>query len=301
VLARSDLNTMSSKNYKVYDFKQSPLYCLKSKKKLASLFGLNLNQLNNLLKSELIYSEYERTDPETGKKRFVEAPRGPLVAVQSKLDTFLSRIEVPCFLHSPAKNRSQLTNANVHRESKTMMKLDIKSYFPSTPSRRIYYFFHKILKCSPDVAAILTKLSTHNNHLPTGSPSSPRLAYFAYMEMWEEVYEVATSIGYLMTVYIDDITISGECISRTLLWAVKKKIYSYGLKYHKTKNYCSQPFEVTGVVISGKKTVAPNRHHKKIHTLKSKLYQECDMENKEVIKRKLQGCEAYLHHVTTNN
>jgi hypothetical protein len=292
---------MPSKTHKIYDFKQSPLYALKSKKKLASLFNLTPDQLKNLIKSGLTYSVYEKTEKETKKPRVVEEPAKPLKCLQQKLDLLLSRIEIPDFLHSPAKNRSQLTNANVHRESKTLMKLDIKSYFPSTPSRRIYYFFHRILKCSSDVAAMLTKLSTYNNHLPTGSPSSPRLAYFAYIEMWEEIYDAASSLGCLMTVYIDDITISGENLSYQLLWSIKTKIHSHGLKYHKEKIYRSQPFEITGVIISRQQTLAPNRHLKKIHMLKSKLNQECDMENKEALKRKLQGCEAHLHHVTTTN
>jgi hypothetical protein len=290
---------MSAKSRKNYDFKQSPLYALKSKKKLASLFNLTLDQLKSLLKSGLIYSEYERIDPDSSKKRFVEEPRGRLKSLQSRLDLLLSRIESPDFLHSPAKKRSQLTNANVHRNSSAMMKLDIASYFPSTPSRRIFYFFHKILNCSHDVAAILTTLSTHNNHLPTGSPSSPRLAYFAYMEMWEDIYEMVSSLGYLITVYIDDITISGNQVSDSLLWSIKRKIYASGLKYHKQKIYYSQPFEVTGVIISKQRTLVPNRHLKKIHQLEIKMRQTSDLQERERLSRKLQGCKAYMKHVTS--
>ena len=97
-----------------------------------------------------------------------------------------------------------------------MMKIDIKSYFTSSTSKRVYYYFHTILKWSPDVSGILTKLTTYNEYLPTGSPSSPRLAYYAYREMWDRIYRLARKSNYLMTVYIDDFLVQDKKVES--LW-----------------------------------------------------------------------------------
>ena len=178
-----------------------------------------------------------------------------------------------------------------------MMKIDIKSYFPSSTSKRVYYYFHTILKCSPDVSGILTKLTTYNEYLPTGSPSSPRLAYYAYGEMWDRIYHLARKSNYLMTVYIDDLCISGETISRKLFWEIKEIIHSFELRYHKEKVYYAQPFKVTGVIIYRNQLDVPNKHLQKIKHLKFTMSNESEGRDRKKIYSRLQGCIAYTSFV----
>ncbi len=286
-----------SKSSNKYELEKSPLYNLKSKKRLAKILNLKLDELKALTLLDSPYSGYEKNNKESGKKRYIEEPVMPLKRVQVKIDSLLSRIEVPDYLHSPAKSKSFMTNAKVHQESKSMMKIDIKSYFPSTTSKRVYYYFHSILKCSPDVSGILTRLTTHNQYLPTGSPSSPRLAYFSYMEMWDKIYHLVRKSNYLMTVYIDDLCISGETISRKLFWQVKKIIYSFGLKYHKEKIYPIQPFKVTGVIIHKNKLAVPNKHHQKIKNLQLEMNNEPEEQRRRKIANQLQGCVSYANFI----
>lgn len=283
-----------------YPLEKSPLYNLQSKKRLAKILNLKLDELIALTLLDSPYSGYEKINKESGKKRYIEEPDKPLKRVQVRIDSLLSRIEVPDYLHSPAKNKSFMTNAKVHQESKTMMKIDIKSYFPSTTSKRVYYYFHTILKCSPDVSGILARLTTHNQYLPTGSPSSPRLAYFSYVEMWDKIYHLVRKSNYLMTVYIDDLCVSGETISRKLFWQVKKIIYSFGLKYHKEKFYPIQPFKVTGVIFHKNKLAVPNKHHHKIKNLKLEMNKESEEQRRQKIARQLQGCVAYANFIKVN-
>lgn len=288
---------MPSKSINQYQLEKSPLYEIKTKKRLAKLLNLNLDDLIELTFLDYPYSGYEKTNKGSGKKRYIEEPCKPLKRVQVRIDSLLSRIKVPDYLHSPAKHKPFVTNANVHRESNTMMKIDIKSYFPSSTSKRVYYYFHSTMKCSPDVSGILTKLTTHNEYLPTGSPSSPRLAYYAYMEMWDKIYYLAKKSNYLMTVYIDDLCISGETVSRELFWEVKKIIHSFGLRYHKEKVYHTQPFKVTGVIIYRNQLDVPNKHLQKIKHLKFTMSNESEGQNRQKIYIKLQGCVAYSSFV----
>ena len=66
------------------------------------------------------------------------------------------------------------------------------------------------MQCESDVAGLLTRLATYQRHLPTGSPLSPIMAYFAYYDVWEAVAEITRQHGYTLTVYVDDVYPSGD-------------------------------------------------------------------------------------------
>ena len=77
-----------------------------------------------------------------------------------------------------------------------------------------------------------------------------------------------------MTLYVDDITISGERASKRLLWSVNEIIRHHGLKVKNKKSIsfapaCPKP--VTGVIITGDKLRIPNKLHKTIWEERYKL------------------------------
>ncbi|MFB2935649.1 reverse transcriptase family protein [Aerosakkonemataceae cyanobacterium BLCC-F154] len=169
-----------------YKLDQSPFYCLQSKTKLARLLRSSPTKLKELTVSKDLYTEEEIFDPKRNKSRLVEKPKPELKRIQKRIEELLKRIELPNYIHGPAKGRSYVSNAKTHINCFVVRSLDIEKYFPSTRSKDIYWFFYNHMKCSPDVAGILTKLSTYKEHLPTGSPVSPILSYFAHLNMWKE-------------------------------------------------------------------------------------------------------------------
>ena len=64
-----------------------------------------------------------------------------------------------------------------------------------------------LLLTSPDVAKLLSDITTLN-YIPTGSPSSQILAYFAYEEMFINMFNVSQEFNCKMTLYVDDLTFS---------------------------------------------------------------------------------------------
>src|SRR3546814_1311618 len=100
--------------------------------------------------------------------------------------------------------------------------------------------------CRADVAGILGDLCTFEGHLPTGSPLSPILAYYSYHDMWAEIAAFCTAKGYTLTVYVDDVTISGAKVPVADVWHVRRMIHRTGLRYHKLKHYVDRPAEITG-------------------------------------------------------
>lgn len=200
-----------------YELNQSPFYCLESKSKLIELLRVGKRKLSILTKSEDLYRE-EKITGKNGKSRSVQKPRPDLKKVQKRVEELLKRIKIPSYIHAPAKGISHINNAQAHINAAVVRKLDIEKYFPSTPSRHVYSFFHKWMKCSPDVAAILTKILTFKGSLPTGSPSSPIISYFSHIKMWKSINEIVNHYNCNLTVYMDDVTISGDCVPDKLIW-----------------------------------------------------------------------------------
>ena len=158
-----------------YDINQSPFYYLRSKKNLARLLFISESQLRILTQTDNLYLERDLKSI-TGEIRRIEEPKMKLKFVQKRIQDILNRIKLPAYIYSPGQGKSYIKNARVHLNNRVVKILDITAYFPSTQAIRVYYFFHKVMNCSSDVAGTITKLLTFNNHLPTGSPSSPILS-----------------------------------------------------------------------------------------------------------------------------
>lgn len=127
------------------------------------------------------------------------------------------------------------------------------------------------MHCERDVAATLANLATFKGHLPTGSPLSPIMAYFAYYDVWQSIGAICRQHDYTLTVYIDDVTVSGANVSAEVMWNIRKAIHASGLRYHKQKSYYDRPAEITGVIINGTRLATPNRQLKKIADVRAAI------------------------------
>lgn len=294
------------KNKKLgYELDQSPFYYLRTKKELARLLFICEKQLKILAKAENLYLERNLKSP-TGKTRHIEEPKTNLKSIQKRIQDILNRIKLPDYIYAPGTGKSYITNASVHLNNYAVKILDITAYFPSTQAIRVYYFFYEIMKCSSDVAGILTKLLTFNNHLPTGSPSSPILSYFSHMKMWDTIFKLVKSADCNLTVYMDDVTISGNEISGQLIREIKKQFHQAGLHSNrkKEKNYINKKhYEVTGVIIkNGVGLILPNRQHLKIYKTRCVLASLDNTDkNKIKLSMQLQGLESQQRQIEKAN
>lgn len=284
-------------NLKRYAINQSPFFKLKNKKRLARLLKIDLRELRSLAKNANNFYEEFAVKKKDGGSRNVENPARKLKVAQATLARFLGRINPPDYLFCPVKGRSYVSNAARHRGNRVVHCLDIRKYFPSTPSRRVYWFFKNILQCDPDIASILANITCYMGHLPTGSPSSPILAYFAHYDVWENINAICLSEGYVLTVYIDDVTISAAKIDPKVIWSIKEAIHSSGLRYHKEKSYYDNLAEITGVIVNGETLVVPRRQLKKIADSKAALKLPLEEKEENRIKARLAGLNAQVGHV----
>lgn len=265
-----------------YVINQSPLYKLQNQRRLAALLKIDLKKLYDLLDAPCNYRIFPQG------KRTCHDPKPILKGIHKRLQILLNRIAPPDYLHSATKGRSYVTNAAAHLGNGKLHKLDIRHFFDATTFKHVFDFFKNTLLCSVDVATLLARISTYNDHLPTGSPISPILAYFAHKKMFDNMYDEALAADMDMTCYIDDLTFSGDALPMRVLRNAKESIVKRGLEYHKEKRFQEKDVKiVTGVALRGKEMLLPNKRHKKIYEEKVRSLEADDPQKQQDIVRKL--------------
>lgn len=251
---------------KSYSFTDSPFYKLTTKKKLAHLLQIEIPDFKVLMENVGNYSVFTQVG-KSGKKRVIEQPVDKLDQVHSRIASLVCRMTVPDYVHSGVKKRSYVSNAKLHISNDEVLTLDIKSYYQSTKFSAVFDFFHKRMLCSSDVSSILSSLCTFEGHIPTGSRVSMPLALWANMNMFEEIHSTASDHELLMSVYVDDLTLSGKKIPPDLWLNIKNIIKKHGHVMHpdKTSHYKKSDVKiVTGVAIKNGSMHIKNEQHKKI-------------------------------------
>lgn len=202
----------------------------------------------------------------SGGLRTIEAPRDDLKQIQKRIATLLQRVLPPEFLFSPVKGRSYIDNAVAHLGSKEVRLLDVQDYFGNCRSESVFKFFSVDLGCSPDVAWLLTELTTREGHLPQGSPCSPILSFYSCQAMWAEISMIAQSAGCRLTVYVDDITVSGPIVRGETIYAIKQVLVRFGHRHHPTKEkrHTNRAAEITGIIVAPSHLSVPHRHYQKL-------------------------------------
>lgn len=245
-----------------YLLAQSPLYKVTSPKRPAEILGLGENDVEELANR---LDNYKRFKVGKVKKRDVQEPKDRLRAIHKCISRWLSRIETPDYLHSAIKGRSYITNAKAHRADTNLIKVDVRSFFQSVTKHTVYLFFANTMRCRSDVAMLLAKALTVDGHLPTGSPVSPILSYFAHKRMFDCIAELAQGRSLTFTVYVDDMCLSGNQATKATLFEVRKVIAKAGLKSHKCRFFAAgNPRVVTGVALTEAGAQLPHRRHLKI-------------------------------------
>ena len=246
-----------------YPLSQSPLYRLTSPLPLAKRLKWDVDALEKLVNRADNYTCFNigRT-----KKRAVQKPKRRMQALHKRIATWLSRIEIPDYLHSATKGRSYITNALTHSANTNLIQVDIRSFFQNVTRHAVYLFFVNVMRCRTDVAMLLAKALTVNDHLPTGSPVSPILSFYAHKLLFDRIANLASENELVFTLYIDDMCLSGGLASRKTLFDVRHIIASYCLKSHKCRFFRSGiPRVVTGVALTSTGPRLPHRRHLKIH------------------------------------
>lgn len=281
---------MKTKNKPLYNLEKSPLYRIGTKKDLAKILGISLKSLKSLMDDGKYYTQKKENK---GKSRELQVPFGKLRIVHERIKDLLSRINLPNYVKFAKKGSRIVLNAKPHAQNTFVLKMDISNFYPSCKQKFIYNFFIHIMKMTSDVAYIISNISTYKGILPTGSPLSQILGFYANRGVFNEIYNLCEKEGITFTLYVDDLTFSfDKPIPNSLKRKIKKLLEKTELFTKKSKQKMYGPNEnklVTGVAISKDRILkVPNKLRFKIKTIISK-YTKLDLIPKNEL-LSLQGC-----------
>lgn len=281
-----------------YPLDQCALYACGSHSRLASRLQRSAPFLRTRAFNDTLYRTWNEPKA-SGGTRLIQAPREDLKIVQRRIADLLQRVLPPAYLACPVRGRSYVHNALRHKGAAEVRLLDVVDYFGRCDWRAVYAFFKRDLRCSPDVAWTLAGLTTRGGHLPQGSPCSPILSFFSYKDMWAEIAAKVESNGCKLSIYIDDITISGDHVPERLVWEVKEVLCKYGHSWHrgKERRRVNRPVEVTGIVLRPDKVTAPHRHYRKLLATRAELSRDQEPEIKTRLIARARSLESQIKHL----
>lgn len=235
----------------------------------------NLNSLELFAKRDDNYRPFTKKKP-GGKARMIEPPKPALMKLHERLFAFLRDIETPAYLHSGVRKKSYFTNAHAHAAALgATITMDLAEFYSSTKWGHLFRFFHEDLKCSRDLSALVARLCCYDGHLPTGSPVSQSLAFFAHRRMFEEINLLVTARNGVFTVYVDDLTITMRCASHSDVETIRGIVERHGLSINvaKTHVYRARSAKaVTGLMLVSHDMRASHGKHQKLQLLRSQCH-----------------------------
>lgn len=141
--------------------------------------------------------------------RIISAPSRELKGIQRWINVFiLNKISLPDECVGFRIKRSIRDNASPHVKKDFVFHLDIKDFFPTITTPRVFGLF-RALSYSKEVAFGLGKLTTCKNKLPQGAPSSPNISNIICRKIDYRIRGFCAKRNWSYTRYCDDITISG--------------------------------------------------------------------------------------------
>jgi len=116
------------------------------------------------------------------------------------------------------------------------------------------------------------------------------IAFYAHKQVFDQIDRRMQARGITMTLYVDDLTFSGNRLQLLHLCFVKKSVLAAGLFCHKTRYFGPhQPKPVTGAIVRDDRLCLPNRRHLRIIEGIKRLEAASSLEEKHTISKRLLG------------
>lgn len=240
-------------------------------RRLEEVLGMSRVEIVDLAEhAEDYYNSFEKPK-RSGKLRRIDAPVVLLASVQERIKrALIDPVKLPPRMLGGVKGCSPRTNAEHHVGAPVLLNMDIKDCFPSTSHKQVYRVFVERLGCTPKIAGILTKLTTLNAHVPQGASTSTGLVNLALLDLYADLDGIAAEFGLKFTMWVDDITFSGERVREAIDAAVRachRHGYSLGAS-KKRLSHSGRPMEVTGILVNGD---APSTSRSKREAVRRKI------------------------------
>lgn len=178
---------------------------------LAATLGLSTIALLDFIKN--INSKYS-TFPlkkKDGNFRPISSPNHDLKLIQKRINRFIfGNVEYPDYLFGGIAGQDYVKNANRHAGANSLITLDVRNFYPSIKTKVVEKIFLHFCKFPPQVAKLLTELTTLNGSVPQGACTSSHIANLVFHDIEHRVVSDFKDKKLIYSRLLDDISISSK-------------------------------------------------------------------------------------------
>lgn len=257
----------------------------------------------------------------TGGQRLISSPKPLLMGAQKWIAANITeRLPVHGAAHGFVPGRSTWTNAIAHAGAETIVKLDLKDFYPTITTPRVKGLLRKagygeqvstlmalLVTESPRETIVLRGkpryVATGDRSLPQGAPTSPSITNAICLRLDARLTGLARKLGFKYTRYADDLTFSSpnrKAHVGKLIDAVKRIVTDEGFTVHPKKTRVMRSGsrqKVTGLVVNKEGDATRARVPRKtIRKLKAAIHhRELGKEGNGETLDELKGMAAYIY------
>lgn len=207
----------------------------------SSDYKKTLSLINQALKNKDSYwHDSKESEPKKGK--YVRSAVGtPLDTVIKLIDQRILRpfdTKVPGFIYGGLKNRNHIQAASSlrgKRRKRSLIKLDIKSFFEQIQKQRVFYFLYKKCNCKKEASQLIANIccvplgpkgsKSEIETIARGFATSPRLSLWCNLETFLKLQTTVKRKlkGYdpEIAIFVDDIGVTASDATMDKLEEVK--------------------------------------------------------------------------------
>lgn len=184
--------------------------------------------------------------------------------------------------HAFEKGKGIITNAQVHRNKRFVLNIDLQDFFPSFHFGRVRGYFQKNrhFQLNDEVSTVLAQLTCYEGSLPQGAPTSPILANLISQIMDMRILKIAQKYRLDYTRYADDLTFSTNDwkfadTHPAFYQEIEHEIQASGFLINEEKTnfmYGNSRKLVTGLVVNQKVNVI-HPYYRNVRAMAHSLYQ----------------------------
>ncbi|WP_418133100.1 reverse transcriptase family protein [Variovorax sp. 375MFSha3.1] len=241
-------------------YRCSPILSIRA---LARALGVGERDL--LALAEAANSRYRKVKPEPGSNRQTFDAIGQLKVIHRRIkEVIFANVDFPTYLQGSLKGRDYVTNAALHTNKQILICEDVKKFFPSVTSTLVHDVWLGFFRFSPDVANVLTALTTKDGALPQGAITS---SYIANLVMWRYeplLHAKLAALGITYSRYVDDMAMSSatHLNKETQSWIIAQvygMLARHGLKAGRAKHEvfsAKEPMIATKLIVNRKPSLS---------------------------------------------
>lgn len=211
---------------------------------------------------------YRTVKPKPGSTRQTFDAIGQLKEVHRRIkEVVFANVYFPDYLTGSLKGRDHVCNAALHSNKQLLICEDVKKFFPSVTSNLVEDVWLGFFRCGPDVAQLLTKLTTKDGVLPQGAITS---SYVANLVLWRHEPLLQAKLaarGITYSRYVDDMVMSSSrhMDKETQTWVIEQvygMLAKHGLRAGRGKHEvfsATAPMIATKLIVNRKPSLSPEK------------------------------------------